>query len=83
VRGYRCELEGRLAGSVLTLDRAVRNTVQFAGCKLHEAVKMATCNPARMLGINDRGEIKPGAVADMVVLDESGSVLRTFVAGRE
>ena len=81
VSGNRCELEGRLAGSVLTLDAAVRNALQFADLTLHEAVRMATYNPARLLGLQDRGEIKAGAIADLNVLTNQGFVQRTFFAG--
>jgi N-acetylglucosamine-6-phosphate deacetylase len=82
VRDGRCEADGRLAGSVLTLDRAVRNTMQFARLQLQHAVRMATLNPARVLGIQDRkGTLTAGADADIVVLTPSGEVVRTIVGG--
>jgi N-acetylglucosamine-6-phosphate deacetylase len=82
VRGDRCEFEGRLAGSVLTLDRAVRNTSQFASIPLHSAVQMASLNPARLLRLTDRGDIRVGLIADINVLDNDGNVLKTIHAGR-
>jgi len=81
VTGDRCEYEGKLAGSVLTLDRAVRNVVQFSGFSLQQSVRLATLNPARVLGRNDIGIIAPGARADLVVLSRSGEVQRTIING--
>ena len=82
VKGDRCELEGKLAGSVLTLDRAVRNVMDFAGWKLQQAVKLATLNPAKLLGISDqRGMLAPGRRADMVALTIKGAVAHTIIAG--
>lgn len=82
VKGDRCELEGKLAGSVLTLDRAIRNVMDFAGWKLQRAVKLATLNPAKLLGISDqRGMLAPGRRADMVVLTMQGKIAHTIIAG--
>lgn len=81
VKGDRCEYGGKLAGSVLTLDRAVRNIVQFTGWSLSQAIRLATLNPARVLGRNDIGIIAPGARADFVVLSPSGEVQRTIING--
>jgi N-acetylglucosamine-6-phosphate deacetylase len=82
VTGDRCELEGKLAGSVLTLDRAIRNVMDLAGWKLQRAVKLATLNPAKLLGISDqRGMLAPGRRADMVVLTMQGKVAHTIIAG--
>ncbi len=83
VRGQRCEYQGKLAGSVLTLDRAVRNVMDFAGWDLANAVRAATLNPARVAGVAGRkGTLTPGADADIVVLTPRGEVVRTIVAGR-
>ena len=82
VRDGRCEAGGVLAGSVLTLDRAVRNIMQFAELPLDLAVRMATVNPARVVRQEKKiGVIAPGAAADLVALSPSGDVLRTFVGG--
>lgn len=82
VTGERCEYEGRLAGSVLTLDRAVRNVVQFAGWNLQQAIRLATLNAASVAGFAGRkGHIVEGADADIVVLTGDGRPLKTFVAG--
>lgn len=82
VRGDRCLREGRLAGSVLTLDRAVRNVVHLAGWSLQEAIRLATLNPARVIGVEGKkGLLAPGADADIVVLTPAGEVVRTITRG--
>jgi N-acetylglucosamine-6-phosphate deacetylase len=81
VRGQRCERQGRLAGSVLTLDRAVRNVMEFANWDLRNAVRLVTLNPARIAGVAGRkGVLAPGADADIVVLTARGEVIQTLVA---
>src|SRR5215471_18054615 len=82
VKDGRCDYQGKLAGSVLTLDRAVRNVVSFAGWKLQQAIRLVTLNPARLLGIAEhKGVIAPGSDADLVVLTPGGEVVQTFIAG--
>jgi N-acetylglucosamine-6-phosphate deacetylase len=82
VRGMECRAGGKLAGSVLTLDRAVRNVMQFAQWKLERAVRLATLNPACALGIADRkGSLATGKDADIVVLTPRGEVITTIVGG--
>ena len=82
VHDGRCEFDGRLAGSVLTLDRAVRNTMKFANISLQNAVRMATLNPARLLGIEKRkGVLAVGADADIAVFTRTGEIVRTIVGG--
>jgi N-acetylglucosamine-6-phosphate deacetylase len=74
--------DGKLAGSVLTMDRAVRNAMDFAGWDLQHAVRIATANPARVAGAQNEGMLKPGADADFVVLSTSGDVRATVVRGK-
>jgi len=63
--------EGVLAGSTLTLDRALRNIVAL-GTSLQDAVRMLTLNPATLLGIEfKKGSLRVGADADILLLDES------------
>ena len=82
VNNGRCEYQGKLAGSVLTLDRAIRNVMSFAGWQLQQSIKLATLNPARLLGISDqRGLVAPGRRADLVVLTPEGQVVQTIIAG--
>lgn len=73
--------DGTLAGSVLTLDQAVRNAVA-SGLTITNAVELATAVPADYLGLNDRGRLVEGARADIVVLDEELQVQQVFVGGR-
>ena len=82
VHDGRCESDGRLAGSVLTLDRAIRNTIDFAGVSLQHAIRMSTFNPARVLGIEKRkGILTSGADADITVFTPKGEVIRTIIGG--
>jgi N-acetylglucosamine-6-phosphate deacetylase len=75
-------VDGTLAGSDLSLDRAIRNLVAFARRSLPEAVAAATMAPAALLGLGDRGVIGAGAVADLTLLDSAGAVVATVVGGR-
>jgi N-acetylglucosamine-6-phosphate deacetylase len=83
VRDGKCMADGKLAGSVLTMDRAVRNLVRFAEWDLSHAVAAASKNPARVARIARKGVLAVGADADFVVLSPAGDVLRTFVGGLE
>lgn len=69
------------AGSVATADRLVRNMVQLAGVPLTDAVEMASCTPARIMGLKDRGGIVKGLRADFVLFDDQIHVSRTIVNG--
>jgi N-acetylglucosamine-6-phosphate deacetylase len=81
VKDGRCMAGGKLAGSVLTMDRAVRNVMQFAQWHLQQAVRLATLNPARVTGMKKSGVLEAGAPADLVVLSPSGEVRNTMVRG--
>ena len=83
VRDGKGMSDGTLAGSVLTMDRAVRNLAQFAEWELPLAVAAASRNPARVAGLTNKGVLAPAADADFVVLNEQGEVLRTFIGGVE
>lgn len=74
--------DGGLAGSTLTLDRALRNVMAFAGLTLAQALPMATTVPARAMGWEAGScSIEVGRVADLVVLDRELSVRMTLVGG--
>jgi N-acetylglucosamine-6-phosphate deacetylase len=83
VRDGKCTSGGSLAGSVLTMDRAVRNLARFAEWDLPQAVAAASRNPARVARIANKGVLTAGADADFVVLSPAGEVLRTFIDGVE
>ena len=73
---------GVLAGSRLTMLRAVRNAMVFGKISLHEAVRMASLNPARLLRLNGQvGSLEPGKWADLVVFDQDFQVVMTMVGG--
>src|ERR1700733_11467101 len=69
VKDGRCtirgETNGKLAGSVLTMDRAVRNVKQFAGWSLQNSIRAATLNPAAAAGLAHHGQLTPGAEANL------------------
>ena len=83
VKDGKCTSNGSLAGSVLTMDRAVRNVTQFSSWGLRDAVRAATLNPARAVGMSGNfGVLACGANADFTVLGPDGNVLKTIVGGR-
>ena len=81
VKQGRCTMDGKLAGSVLTMDRAVRNVTRFAGWSLQDAVQAATLNPARAVGLKQCGVVAPGAEANLVLMTPAGEVMKTMVRG--
>jgi N-acetylglucosamine-6-phosphate deacetylase len=72
---------GRLAGSALTMDAAVRHA-HALGVPLAAALAAAATVPARIAGRPELGTLSPGSPADVVVLDDRLEVVRTLVAGR-
>jgi N-acetylglucosamine-6-phosphate deacetylase len=83
VKDGKCTSGGSLAGSVLTMDRAVRNVTHFADWTLRDAVRAATLNPAHAVGLaKKRGMLAAGMDADFVVMNPEGEVLKTVVRGR-
>lgn len=76
--------DGTLSGSALTMLQAVRNGVERAGIPLPEALRMASLYPATLMGLQDRlGSIRPGAVADLILLDEQLGLLQVFTEGED
>lgn len=73
--------DGTLAGSIVTLDLAVRNLCVWTGCSLEEALLCVTGTPARHLGLAGKGHLEVGMDADLVLLTPAGHVLKTIVAG--
>ena len=82
VKGNECTSGGKLAGSVLRLDQAVRNIMQFAGWQLEQTVRLASANPAAVIGEKRKGVLAAGADADIAVLSPAAEVQKTILAGR-
>lgn len=83
VKDGMCTSGGSLAGSVLTMDRAVRNVTKFSEWSLRDAVRAASLNPARAAGLAaHHGTLAKGADANFTVLTPAGEVLKTIVQGR-
>ena len=86
VREGRCTLTGApdtLAGSVLTLDRAVANLRAFTGCSLEQAVRCASSQPAAMLGMGDSiASLRVGQPANFNRYSASGVLEATYLRGR-
>jgi N-acetylglucosamine-6-phosphate deacetylase len=83
VKDGKCTSGDSLAGSVLTMDRAVRNVTQFAQWSMKDAVRAATLNPAQTAGLPGAyGVLASGANADFVVLSPDGEVRKTVVRGQ-
>jgi N-acetylglucosamine-6-phosphate deacetylase len=73
---------GSLAGSTLTMDRAVRNAMAATGIPLAKALQMASYNPAQVIGMErEKGSLEPGKDADIILLDDELRVLLTMVIG--
>lgn len=73
--------DGTIAGSTLTMDRAIKNMVRAAGIPAEQAIHMATATPADAIGETERGRVAMGAHADLVLLDDDFEVIMTIVGG--
>jgi N-acetylglucosamine-6-phosphate deacetylase len=74
---------GTLAGSVASMNFDLANMVRHVGCSLAEAVKMATLNPARVIGVADhKGSLEAGKDADLIIIDADVNVYLTMVKGK-
>ena len=82
LKNGQCLSEGKLAGSVLTMDRAIRNVMEFARWGLQQSLCAATVNPARVAGAKRKGVVEPGADADLVALTPAGEVVATIIKGQ-
>jgi N-acetylglucosamine-6-phosphate deacetylase len=83
VANGRASLGEVLAGSVLTLDKALSNFLKFTGASLEQGLRLLTANPAAMTGLGDRaGSVSVGGTANLVALDATGKLVASFVNGR-
>ena len=74
-----------LAAASFMISKGIENMLRFTGCTLAQAVNLASRNPARLLGLADRGEIKKGLRADLVLFEMSNhqiEIQKTIVGGR-
>ncbi len=74
--------EGKLAGSRMTLENGVRNMMTHTGYGLCHAIRMATLNPAKLLGIDHRvGSLRPGKTANFIIIDDMVHIQKVFLEG--
>jgi len=74
---------GALAGSVLTLNQAIRNIIRWTGVPISAAVRMASLTPARVLGLDrDIGSLEKGKLANLAVLDRDFNIIAVYIRGR-
>jgi N-acetylglucosamine-6-phosphate deacetylase len=82
VQGQQATLaDGTIAGSVLTLDRALANFRENTGLTIPEVVRLVTLNPSVELGDTGRGRLEPGCRADLTLFDENFKIQATYVGG--
>lgn len=84
LKGIECRLaDGTIAGSVLKLNNAVRNVLNHTSLPVYEVFKMASLNPATAIRVADRiGSLEEGKDADIIIVDENISVIKTIKKGR-
>ena len=81
VSNGRATIGDALAGSVLTLDKALANFVRFTGASVEDGLRLMTANPAAMTGFADRGSLTVGGPADFVAVDAKGNLLASVIGG--
>ena len=73
-----------LAGSVLTLDKALTNFLAFTGASIEDGLRLLTANPATMTGFSDRtGSLRAGGAANLVAIDTAGKLVASIVNGKK
>ena len=74
--------DGTIGGSTATMISAVRTLVNEVGVSLQDAVRMASFNPAKLIGLDDRiGSIEEGKEGNLIILDEKMTIKKTFIRG--
>ena len=73
--------DGTLAGSILQMDAALRNVIEYTGCTLADAITMASATPARVLGLEKKGRLATDCDADLLILDKALCVEMTVARG--
>ena len=77
--------QGVLYGSAVPLNSGIGNMMKVTNCTLQEVVRMASTNPARLYGLNDRGSLESGKRADLIVFsleNEKMKIRKTYVKGQ-
>jgi len=74
--------DGTLAGSVVTLDQAIRNVAHWTDATIADALRMTTEVPARLLGLPDLGKIATGYLADLALFDDDLNLEATIIGGQ-
>ncbi|MGH9039098.1 MAG: amidohydrolase family protein, partial [Acidimicrobiia bacterium] len=74
--------DGRLAGSVLTLDVALRHFAAASGWSWEHLWRATSANAAAALGLSTKGHLAPGMDADLVLIDDAWTVRLTVAGGR-
>jgi N-acetylglucosamine-6-phosphate deacetylase len=83
VANGRATRDGVLAGSVLTLDRALANCIQFTGATVDQGLRLLTANPSALIGVEDQaGSVSVGRKANLVAVSPTGKLLETFLNGK-
>jgi N-acetylglucosamine-6-phosphate deacetylase len=83
VANGRAMARGVLAGSVLTLDRALMNFVEYTCAAVDEALRLLTVNPATMTGLDsEAGSLEVGRTANLVAVDAAGRLVASILDGR-
>ena len=81
-KGIECRLpDGTIAGSVLTLNKALYNFRKYTDLQDYQVIALSTVNAARLIGDTTRGSLESGKRADIVIFDNDFNVLKTFVGG--
>ena len=84
LKGIECRLaDGTIAGSVLKLNRAVKNVIDYTSLPVNEVFKMASLNPATAIHCENRlGSLEAGKDADIIITDENINIIRTIKKGK-
>ena len=84
LKGIECRLsDGTIAGSVLKLNCAVKNVLDYTDLPVYEVFKMASLNPAKAIGCAERiGSLEEGKDADIIIADEKINIMRTIKKGK-
>jgi N-acetylglucosamine-6-phosphate deacetylase len=89
VKDGRAMADGVLAGSVLTLDRALANFVRFTGATVEQGLRLLTANPAAMTGFGEQasschtGSVRLGQRADLAAVDADGKLVACILGGKQ